>query len=721
MSTTNNISNDVAIKSHFRTCTLCEAMCGIEIKTAGTKIISIAGDKKDPFSRGHICPKATALQDLHEDPDRLRAPVEKTSNGWKEISWEKAYSIVTKQIKELQQKHGKSSLGVYLGNPNVHNMGAMLANRFLFKALGTKNIFSATSVDQLPHHIVAHQLFGHQLLIPIPDIDRTDYFLIIGGNPMASNGSIMTVPDIKKRLKAVEERGGKVVVIDPRKTETADVATEHYFIKPNSDVLLLLAMTNLFFKNKLLSPGKLNQYTEELNAVEAYVQPYTTERVALMTGMSEADIVKITTDFANAKTGVIYGRMGVSTQSFGTLCQYFITLLNLLKGGIDQPGGALFTKPAANILKMTGKGYFGKNKTRVRSLSGFSGEFPVSALAEEILTPGEGQIKGMLLAAGNPVLSTPNGNQLDKAFASLDFMVSIDFYINESNRHASVILPPVGPLEREHYDIIFHVFAVRNTAKYSKALFSPQGKTKHDWEIYFDLAERLKKPSIADKLLFATTRKFGPSFMIDFLLRSGTYGGKLNIFKGLSVKKLLKNPHGIDLGPLQPSLPNSLYHTDKKIHLSFDYFMPDLKRVENHFWGSSSEESSESFTLIGRRYIRSNNSWLHNSNRMVKGRQRCTAMMHPEDAARLNIHANQKIKVSSRVGSIELEAELTDEIMKGVISIPHGWGHTKKGTQWAIAEQHSGVSVNDLTDELSLDELSGNAALNGVKVFVNAA
>lgn len=713
------------IISHYRSCTLCEAMCGIEIKVQGKQILSIKGDEKDPFSRGYICPKATALQDLHEDPERVRTPLQRTPEGWQEISWDKAYGIVIDKLTQIQSQYGNDAVGTYLGNPNAHNMGSLLIGRKFFQLLRTKNKYSATSVDQLPHHIVCYQLFGHQLFIPVPDVDRTQYFMIIGGNPLASNGSIMTVPDIKNRLKDIQQRGGKVVVLDPRRSETAEVATEHYFIKPGSDVLLLLAMINTLYRENLVNPGALAGYTPALEKIKDYVAPYPPERVADKTGISAAQIVRLTREFANAKQAVLYGRMGVSVQAFGTLSQYFIMLINILTGRLDQVGGLMFTSPAANLLPQASKGYFGKQKSRVRQLPSFNGEYPVAALAEEILTPGKGQIKAMVVAAGNPVISCPNGTQMDTAFSSLDFMLAIDFYINETTRHADIILPPVGPLERDHYDLVFHQLAVRNTAKYSPALFPAPGKAKQDWQIYLDLAARLqKKPKLLNKAMDLAVQTLGPSVLVDFLLRTGEYGGKFNLLKGLSIRALKNSPHGVDLGPLKPVLPKALFHKDKKINLAFDFFMPDLARVEAAFFSAqeaaASTEVAQELTLqlIGRRHVRSNNSWMHNCNRLVKGKSRCTALINPVDAEALGITESRLIKVSSRVGSVEIMPEISADIMPGVISIPHGWGHHRAGTRWHIAEQHAGVSVNDLTDDMSIDELSGNAALNGGRVTV---
>jgi anaerobic selenocysteine-containing dehydrogenase len=707
-------------QTHYSTCTLCEAMCGIEVTTVERQILSIVGDKQNPFSEGHVCPKAMALKDLYDDPDRIRSPLEKTAEGWQEVSWDYALDKVANSLFDIQKQHGTESVATYLGNPNAHNMGSILYGPYFYRALKSHNRYSATSVDQLPHHIVSRKLFGHQSQIPIPDIDHTQHFMIIGGNPLASNGSIMTVPHIKRRLKAIQTRGGKVVVIDPKKSETADMSSEHHFIKPGSDALLMLAMLHTVFLNKRMDADKLIKFAPQLLEVEKYVAAYPASRVADLIGMTEQQIIGLVESFCDADSAVCYGRMGASVQAFGTLTQYLIMLFNMLTGNLDRPGGMMFTQPAADLLPHSGRGSIANFHSRVRKLPAFAGEFPVSALSEEITTTGEGQIKAMVIGAGNPVLTTPNGTQLDKAFSGLDFVVAVDFYITETSRHANIILPPVTALERDHYDVVFHNFAVRNSTKFSPAIFTPETNSRTDWQIYLGLAERL------DSLNGVPTDKYQdlwekqPKGVVDDLLRSGRY---THNGQPLSIELLIDTPHGIDLGPLIADLPEAIYHNDKKIDLSFDYFMPDLNRLDPYFF-ETAKSAVDSLQLIGRRHLKTNNSWLHNSRRMVRGTNnglsRCTAQIHPKDAAKFSIKDTQMIQVTSRVGQVKLPAEITEKIMPGVISIPHGWGHNKKGSRWQTAEQHAGVSVNDLTDEMVLDELSGNAVLNGVPVTIQA-
>ncbi|GAB5381036.1 MAG: molybdopterin oxidoreductase family protein [Aliiglaciecola sp.] len=700
------------MKKHFSTCTLCEAMCGIQVTTEGDQILSIAGDKQNPFSQGHVCPKAATLKELYDDQDRIRQPMKKVAGQWQPISWQEALDLTVENLHRIQQQYGNNAVGMYLGNPNAHNAGAILFGPYFYKALRSFNRFSATSVDQLPHHIVSRKLFGHQNQIPVTDIDHTDYFIIIGGNPLASNGSIMTVPYVKKRLQTIQKRGGKVVVIDPKKSETADICSEHHFIKPGSDVLLLLAMLNSLFSQKLANPDRLLEFAPMLLDVEQYVEEFTPDLVAKHVGMTAEQIHQLVKEFSAAKSASCYGRMGASVQRFGTLNQYLIMLFNMLTGNLDRRGGMMFTQPAADYLPHSGRGSIGKGHSRVRKLPAFAGEYPVSALAEEILTPGEGQIKAMVIGAGNPILTTPNGQQLDKAFGGLEFVVAVDFYLNETTRHADVILPPVTALERDHFDIVFHKFAVRNSVKFSPAVFPMSEDKRTDWQIYLSLAQKLEKLRGNDSQMYQTLWDKTPVGVIDDLLTSGRYAnGEYN----LSINTLLEHPHGIDLGPLQPDLPEALFTSGKTIELHFDYFMPDIKRVKQHFF---EQPQDNEFLLIGRRHVKTNNSWSHNSRRMVKDTRLCTAQIHPDDASRLAISSGQKVKIQSRVGCIEIEAQITDKIMPGVVSVPHGWGHDKDGTQWQHAEQNAGVSVNDLTDEMVLDELSGNAVLNGVPVTI---
>lgn len=711
---------------HFRTCSLCEAMCGLVIEHEGDRVVSIRGDEEDPFSRGHICPKAVALQDVHADPDRLRRPVRREGDGWREIGWDEAFDLVGRQLQAVQRSHGRDAVAVYLGNPTAHSLGALLFAPPFVRALRTRNRYSATSVDQLPHHLASTLMFGHGLLLPVPDLDRTDFLLILGANPAASNGSLLTAGDVKGRIKAIRERGGRVTLVDPRRTESAALADTHHFIRPGGDAFLLLGMLHVVFAEGLVRPGRVEPMLTGVDEIRALAAAWPPERVVEVTGMRAESIRELARDFARAGRGVCYGRVGVSMQEFGTLAAWLVNVLNTVTGGLDAPGGAMFTEPAVEVLR--GRGGLGTHRlgrwrSRVRALPEYAGELPVAALAEEMEVPGEGQVRALVTHAGNPVLSTPNGKRLDAALAGLDFYVAIDFYVNATTRHAHVILPPTGPLEREHYDLVFHALAVRNTAKYSPPMVPRAADARHDWEILSELTRRLTTAGMSERLRLAAAARLGARGLLDLALRYGPAGTGHNPFgRGLSVRRLARAPHGLELGALRPVFPGRLRTADGKVHLAPEPLLRDVSRLEQRLegpresWTGATRDGT--LALIGRRQLRSNNSWMHNSERLMRGKPRCTLLMHPDDAAARGIADGGCVRVRSRTGTVEVPVELSSDMMPGVVSLPHGWGHARAGVRLRTASLHPGASINDLTDDQRLDELSGTAAFSGVEVLV---
>jgi len=707
-------------RTHYIACNLCEAICGLEIRLEDGQIKSIKGDKKDPLSKGHICPKAVALQDIHSDPDRLRAPIKRTASGWQKIPWKQAFDEVADGLKHVQQQHGKNAVAIYLGNPTVHNLDAMLFGPMFFRALNTENRYSATSVDQLPEQLVSLLMFGHGLLIPLPDLDRTGYHIIFGANPAVSNGSMMTAPGVTKRLKAIRTRGGKLVVVDPRRTETAAIADQHLFIRPGTDVWMLLAMLHVVFNERLLTLGPVAEFTRGLGEIETLVQDFTPEATAAITAVDPLQLRTLVREFCAAESASCYARIGVSAQQHGTLTQWLINVFNIVTGNLDIAGGTMFSKPAFEVLsrKPSGKKGFADKLSRVRKLPDFNGEFPVATLAEEITTGGEGQIRALLTSAGNPVLSTPNGKRLDEALAGLDFMVSIDIYLNETSRHANIILPPLTTLERSHYDVVFQALAIRNGAKFTQPVFSTDREQRSDTQIFLELAWRMQPGGPLAKaigwLKKEILKKRGSGWIIDKKLKQGPYYAS----HGLDLTKLKQNPHGIDLGAMQACLPDRLFSGDKTINLAPEECVAGLTKLSESMPADCTSLEYD-LQLIGRRDPRTNNSWLHNSQRMVKGKQRCLVLIHPQDAAARNLHDGDMAVVRSRVGVIKIPVCVSEEMMPGVISIPHGWGHQMDGIQLKIAAEHAGVNTNILTDDYFLDSVSGNTALNGVPVSLS--
>ena len=694
-------------------CNLCEAICGLEVTIDEGRVTSIRGSDADPLSRGYICPKGVSLADVLDDPDRLRRPVRRRGEDWVEIGWDEAFDLVADGLAEALNEHGRDAVGVYLGNPTVHSLGSLTHGLTMVRSLRTRNLFSATSVDQLPHQLVAHLMYGHQLLLPIPDIDRTSYFLVFGANPMASNGSLMTVPDFPNRLRALKQRDGRMVLFDPRRTETAKVASEHHFIRPGTDVYVLLAMLHVLFDEGLTSS---REYVDGLDSVREAVAGFDPERAERSSGVPADEIRRIAREFAAADGAAAYGRMGVSTTAHGTVAQWAIQLLNLVTGNLDREGGTLFTTPAIDSVGrgLVGRGHHDAWRSRVRGLPETAGELPVSALREEIETPGDGQIRALLTLSGNPVLSTPDGSALGRAMEGLDFMAAVDIYVNETTRHADVILPPTTALERDHYDLVFHTLAVRNTARFTPAVIDKDRSQRHDWEIYREVTLRLmkrlnRKPPWKKRLATRARLMVSPTFLVAQLLRTGR--------SGVTISQLRKNPAGVDLGPLQAGrLPERLFTKSKRIDAAPELVLADLARLDRV---EISPRNGE-LVLIGRRHQRDNNSWMHNTERLTRGKPRHQLLMHPDDLAARGITDGNRVTVRSRVGSVEVEVRAVDDMMPGVVSLPHGYGHQVDGTGMSRAAKVPGVSINDLTDPERLD-VSGNAALNGVPVDVTPA
>ena len=746
----------------FRTCPLCEATCGLELHLDGDELTLVRGDKEDVFSHGYLCPKGTALKALEADPDRVRHPQIRTGDTWREVSWEEAFAEIERGLGPILDAD-RNAVGVYLGNPNAHNLGAMIEGKVLLQALGTANVFSASTVDQMPKQVSAGLMFGGALTVPVPDLDRTDYLLVLGANPFASNGSLMTVPDVPARLRAIRARGGRFVVVDPRRSKTAEEADEHLFIRPGTDAHFLFALVHTIVADGLVQLGRARDHVIGLDEVGRLAVPFSPEAVAPVCGIDAPTIRRIARDLVTTERAAVYGRIGTCTQEFGTLASWLVDVVNTIAGNLDREGGAMFTQPATGGANSgatkpgatpgVGRGVrFGRRTSRVRGLPEFYGELPVVALAEEIDTPGEGRIRALVTVAGNPVLSTPDSGRLDRALESLDFMVSVDIYRNETTRHANVILPVPGVLARSHYDVALYSLAVRNVANYSPPVVELGAHELPEWEVLLRLAaiaggqgaSAEAAAALDDFVLLSQVQKAvgregcsvegrdpgelvellsvggrrGPERVLDLMLRTGPYGDGFGADpEGLTLAKLEANPHGIDFGPLRPRLPEVLRTPTGKIDLAPDAIVAD---VEARLLPSLVAAAGAGLVLVGRRDLRSNNSWMHNLEVLVKGKPRCTLHIHPDDAERLGLIDGEPARVRSKVGAVEIPVEITDGIMAGVVSIPHGWGHDAEGADLAVAGRHPGVNTNLLADGSMLDPLSGNAVLNGIPVTVEA-
>ena len=741
--------------THHRICPLCEACCGLEIKVQQGRIISIRGDTQDVFSAGYICPKGVALKDLHEDPDRLRTPLIKRNGVHVPASWDEAFAEIERRLPPVIALHGRNATAVVVGNPAAHKIGLVGYFGKLARALGSKNVFSASTLDQMPKQLASGLMFGHWLSVALPDIVRTDLLLVIGANPLASNGSMWTVPDFKGKARAMQARGGRLIVIDPRRTETTAMADAHHFIRPGADVFLLAALVHTLFAEQLVRLGPVADWVAGVAEVGQAVTPFTPEAVAPRCGISADTIRDLARTLAETPRAAVYARIGTCTQEYGTLASWLVDVLNVLTGHLDAPGGAMFAKPAAfgsNTMGRPGSGKgiaTGRHHARVSGAPEVMGELPITCLAEEIETTGPGQVRALITIATNPVLSSPNGPRLARALASLDFMVSMDIYLNETTRHADVILPGPSPLEDMHYDLAFPQLSWRNHARYSPPVFERAPGQPEEWETltrlaaiargqgghrdagalddaqFADEAQRLFGAQ-AEAVLQATQGLRGPQRMLDAALRSGPYGegfgdGFGTRPGGLTLAKVMAaNPSGgIDLGELQPRIPEMLRTPSGKIELAPPSLLADLLRAVADLARPAPE-----LVIIGRRDVRSNNSWMHNLPVLAKGPMRCTALVHPGDAARLGLQDGALAEISSQTGqgprSVQAQVQISAEMMPGVVSLPHGWGHDQPGTRLQLAAQRPGANLNALLDDQWRDPLSGNAVLGGMAITLRA-
>jgi len=725
-------------------CPLCEASCGLDIHLVNGEVSLIRGDRDDVFSHGFLCPKGTALKALQQDPDRLRKPLIKRNGEFIEVDFDEAFAEVQRLLMPVIESHGPGSCGMVIGNPTVHRTGLVLYALDLAAALGSPNVFSAASLDQMPKHLSVGRMFGDFYSIPVPDIERTDLLVIIGGNPMVSNGSMWSVPDFRGKAKALRARGGQIITIDPRFTETSKVADRHHHIRPGTDAMLLAAIVRILFDEDLVTLGKAGSHVDGVETVRDAVQAFDAELVALACGIAAEDIRRLACQIANAPTAAVYGRLGTCLQRHGTATSWLIDVVNTLTGNLDQPGGAMFAKPAAfaaNTAGETGTGSgvsTGAYHSRVSGAPEVMNQFPIACLAEEIDTPGPGQIRGLIMIASNAALSCPDGPRVERALDQLEALICLDPYLNETTRHAHVIIPGPSALEESHYDVFFANFAHRNVARYSPPAIQPPEAVLDDWETMVkligivsgqgsevdvsELDETLTQgliesdaPGESEDIMAALAPRVGADRRIDLGLRTGPYGDFFGMNpKGLSLDKVAAAPSGIDLGVLEPRLPEVLRTPSGKVQLAPADFVEALAVAAAELGDEPAD-----CVLIGRRHLRSNNSWMHNLDTLAKGKDRCTLLVNPHDAKRWDLVDGEPARVAASSGaSIEATVETDEAMMPGVVSLPHGWGHDGNRTRTGLASQRPGVNINTLTDPDRRDQLSGNAALNGIAVSV---
>ncbi|MFF3979920.1 molybdopterin oxidoreductase family protein [Streptomyces sp. NPDC001828] len=733
-------------RTALRICPLCEATCGLSLTVEGTRVTGARGDADDVFSQGFVCPKGASFGEIDADPDRLATPLVRRDGELVPATWAEAFDLIAARLPAIVEEHGPDAVGVVLGNPNVHTMAGALYPPALLGALRTRNLFTASTLDQMPKHVSSGLLFGDPFAIPVPDLDRAGHLLLLGANPLESNGSLCTAPDFPGKLRALRRRGGTLTVVDPRRTRTAKLADRHVAIRPGTDALLLASIAQVLFEEKLTALGTLEAQVQGVPEVAAATREFTPEAVGPVCDVEPETIRAIARELAAAPTAAVYGRIGSCTVEHGTLASWLVDVLNVLTGNLDRPGGALFPLSATDRAPGPagpGKGFaLGRWHSRVGGHPEVKSELPLAALAEEIETPGEGRIRALIASAANPVLSAPDGDRLDRALAGLDFMVSIDPYLNETSLHADVVLPPPPPSQSAHFDFAFNGFAVRNQVRYTRPAVPLAEGRMDECEIHARLVlavsglhgaepaavdamvvERTLAKAVADPhspvhgrdataLAAELTGASGPERRLDLMLRLGPYGDGFGADpEGLTLDRVLAHPHGIDLGALKPRLPQVLRTRSGRIELLPAPIAADLPRLR-----AALDERPAALVLVGRRHLRSNNSWLHNIPALNGGSNRCTLQIHPEDAARLGLTDGAGVRITADGGAVAAPVEITDSVRRGVVSLPHGWGHSRPGSRLAVAADRPGVNVNQLLDGSRFDPLSGTAVLNGFPV-----
>lgn len=761
---------------HLHICPLCEATCGLRVTIEDGQVTAVRGDDQDVFSRGFVCPKGTAIGQLHHDPDRLRTPMvrDEVTGRLRPASWDEAFDVTRARLAGVIAAHGPDSVALFLGNPNVHNTSSAFYLPAFIKALGTTSRYTASTVDQFPKQVASALMFGTPLSVAIPDIDRTDYLLILGANPLVSNGSMMTAPDMPGRLRALRHRGGRLVVVDPVRTRTARAADEHVAIRPGGDAFLLASLANVLLADGLADPGRAAVHLADgsLAGLTAAVAPFTPAAVAGITGVPADTIRRLAHELASASSAAVYGRMGTTTSGLatgdgrtmplGTVASWLIDVVNVLIGSLDEPGGVMWPLPPAGSPNTQGPPGIGRGatipgrrRTRVRGLPSILGEFPAAALAEEIDTEGPDgtRIRALITVAGNPVVSTPDSDRLERALGALDLLVSLDAYVTETSRHADVILPAPSPLARRHFDVVFTTLAISNAARYSPAVADLQGHERDEAEtllqltaIAFAIASGQPEPSIDDvddlvalmlaqqvaadessrvhgrdaaELLAAVAPRRGIERLLDLRIRSGPYGDGFGSHPdGLTLSLVEAAPHGIDLGPMQPRLPEVLRTPSGCIELAPDQVVSALADAAAVLADPPAEPP---LVLVGRRQLRSNNSWMHNLPVLSGGSNACTLLVHPDDAARLGIADGTDARLSTATGSVVAPVVVTDDVRPGVVCMPHGWGHTAPDAWGATARERGGANVNTVVGSCDIDLLSGTSVLAGIAVDVTPA
>jgi anaerobic selenocysteine-containing dehydrogenase len=706
-------------------CRICEAACGLVATVEDGRVTALRPDPAHPLSWGFACPKGIAMTEVQNDPDRVLSPLRRVDGRLEPCSWDDAIADIGGRLRSLRDREGLSAAGWYMGNPSAFSSSHPLWVKGFLDAIGSRHYYTASSQDVSNRFAASALLYGSPVVVPIPDLERTSLLLMVGANPLVSHGSLLTAPRIRERLNAIVERGGRVVVADPRRSETAR-AFEHLPVRPDSDAWLLLSLLHVLFAEDRVDRDALRRQARDADWLEDLAARFPPPAAAERSGVAPGRIRELARALSEAEGAAVYGRTGSCLGRFGTLVAYLLDALNVATGNLDRPGGAVFGHAAISlddVAHRAGLATYDSHRSRVGDLPEVLGSLPASLMAREITEPGEGQLRALFVSAGNPVLSVPDGRALEAALAELELLVSIDFYVNETAaRHADYVLPATTFLERGDMPLALMGFAVRPYVQWSDPVVEPAGEAREEWEIIDALSRELGvvplTPAALRRLPGPLARRVTPERLLDLLLRTGPDGDWFGLRRGgLSLGRLRREPSGVALRDEVPTgvLRDKVRHPGGRVRLRHAAIGEEVERLAADGPG----DGEFPLRLIGLRELRSHNSWMHNSPKLMAGDRSHSARVHPADAERVGVGEGEPLRIVSASGSVEVAARLTDEVMEGVVALPHGWGHAGG---WRRANAAGGVNSNELASAApeDLEPLAGMAHLNGIPVRLEA-
>lgn len=730
-----NMNKPLPVETKPTFCRICEPACGLKVTTQGNRVLKIEADEDNVVTRGFVCSKGIRFKDVHESPDRLRHPIKRVGDRWERISWEQAFQEIGEKVKGIRSRHGGESFAMYMGNPAGFSGTHPVFCQAFLAGLGSKHFYTPGSQDCNNKFAASQRMYGSPFVQPIPDFDNVDCFIIVGSNPAISHMSFINAARPVERLKALEEKGGKVYFVNPRRTESARRVGEQVFIRPGTDIWFLLAFLNELIASGGVQPSVVDKYMKGFDAVEQLVQPWTPERAERVTGIPAATLRAMVSRYSNAKGGALYCSTGVNQAQHSTLAYWILNVINCVSGNLDRRGGMLVSRGLVDLPKIAKKFGYGDrtDRSRIGNFASVLDSFPAGILPDEIFTPGRGQVKALFVSAGNPVLSCANGTRMEKAIKQLELVVCIDLFRNETGNLADYVLPGLTWLERPDIPVGAAGLQTVPYIQWTDAMVQPDGEQQDEWWIYTELARACGVRLFGDKSFGGMLAHY--YFMANRYVQKLPLLGNLLAFDpahmqsamllgSLRVKpaQMRSNPGAILLKPNLPKdfLGSRVLTEDGKVDLAPAEYIEGAKMLESDFEREIAQR--DQLRLISKRERFGHNSWMHNVQEFVFRNNTNFVYMHPDDAERCGLKDRELAEVRSATGNVTLPVKLTDDMMPRAIALPHGWGH-QRADGLSVASRTTGVNANLLAPDgpASLERFAGMALMNGIPVEVRRA